>query len=310
MKDFLAVMAIGDAVAMRLEFVEHDPVTLEDLFYGPHPKFAEYQAGKYTDDTQMSLAHAELLLAADAPSNLQPDDFIRAWLSAFHRDPRVGYGRYMYRSLRSSKSVEDFCGSVDAARGTTSGAAMRVAPIGLLSDVAEVKYLAELQGRITHDTRTGATSALAMALAVHFLHHGGHKSDMADFIVHHLGADWQRQTNEEAADMGNGLTIVKQALNAVMQADSLSGVLVAAVNQGRQIDADTVCAIAMVIASRDPAMAIDLPQHLYDGLENGEYGLSYLQHMDAKLMHRLPPSQQYRQSPGRDRRGPKDVLQM
>lgn len=49
-------------------------------------------------------------------------------------------------------------------------------------------------------------------------------------------------------------------------------------------DVDTVAAIAMGAVSLSNQHHNDLPQTLYDGLENGTYGLEYLQELDERLV--------------------------
>src|ERR1700722_6603026 len=126
--DFLSLMAVGDAFGMKYEFVEHDiPIAADDLYYGTHPTFAEYQPAHYTDDTQMSLANAELLLRMPH-DKITSRDFVFAWIEAFRCDPRRGYSEFMFDVLSQNPSPEEFCARIDSSRGVTSGAAMRAAP--------------------------------------------------------------------------------------------------------------------------------------------------------------------------------------
>jgi hypothetical protein len=49
-------------------------------------------------------------------------------------------------------------------------------------------------------------------------------------------------------------------------------------------DVDTVAAIALAAGSCSPEIAQDLPVHLFDGLENGQYGRDYIHRLDTQLM--------------------------
>lgn len=290
-KNFLATMAIGDSYGMKYEFAVHaTDKTADDLFHGPHPKFTEYPVGHYTDDTQMSLANLELLMSG---SELTAQAFAEKWLEAFKRDPHHGYSRHMWKVLSESETADDFVASLDPSRGVTSGAAMRAGPFGLLSDIAEVKRLTELQARITHDTVAGVNAALAVALSVHYLHHGGARGGLDAFLASHIGADWNSAEKGYTEDTSNGLNIVTQALDAVKKANSLSGVLLNVVNHKEKSDTDTIAAIAMVIASRCNDLPDDLPQTLRDGVENGAYGRDYLAEVDKKAAAFFPATEIY-----------------
>lgn len=287
---FLEMMAIGDAFGMKYEFVEHaQDKTDADLTMGFHPKFEEYQRGMYTDDTQMSLGTLELLVEK-GPAAVNPDALIWQWLKAFKRDPRVGYSKHMYNVLTEAQNPDDFRAQLDPTRGHTSGAAMRAAPIGLLPDLDQVKKIAEMQARITHDTTTGVNSALAVALSVYYLHNGGKRDDLQGFLNAQIGADWDAPSSGYTEETGNGLKIVTQALKAVLEAKSYSGLLLSVVNNDAKSDTDTICAIAMAIASRCPEIRNDLPASLVNGLESNHFGADYLAAMDMKALKAFPPT--------------------
>lgn len=294
--EFLLLMAIGDAYGMKYEFVPHaQNITTADLAYGPHPKHTAYCQGDYTDDTQMALAIAELLIERSSSlSSLTETDFVEIWLEAFRRDPHVGYSKYMFKVISESQTADEFIDSLDPTLGVTSGAAMRAGPIGLLPDVADVIYLTKMQAKITHDTPAGVNSALAVALTVHFLHHGGARDKLDAFLEKHIGKGWDSAANGYSEDPHNGLKSVVQAIKAMRNAKTLSEVLLTAVNQEALSDTDTVCSLAMIMASRCSEIKNDLPPALYDGLESGVYGVDYLRDIDDKADKLFPPSAVYK----------------
>jgi len=49
-------------------------------------------------------------------------------------------------------------------------------------------------------------------------------------------------------------------------------------------DVDTVAAIALAAGSCSPEIAQDLPFHLVDTVENGQYGRDYIRQLDTQLM--------------------------
>lgn len=295
---FLELLAVGDAYGMKYEFVYHEgTATKADLFYGPHPKFSEYVAGHYTDDTQMSLANLELLLErVQALDSTSEDDFICAWLKTFQRDPHRGYSAHMWNVMSESSNVREFKRCVSPEKGVTGGAAMRAAPFGLLGDINQVKHLTALQACITHDTPCGITSALAVALSVHFLHHGGSRQDLCAFLAHHLGKGWQGEDNGYTAVPNNGLKIVQSALVALLDAHTLSDALLSVVNNEVISDTDTVCALTMAFVSRCGDIQDDLPLSFFTEIEGNAFGLDYLRSIDQRALSFFPSKGLYSRS--------------
>jgi ADP-ribosylglycohydrolase len=281
-------MALGDTYGMKYEFVEHEQNKgIEDLYYAPHPTFTDYKQGYYTDDTQMSLANAELLLSG---KTISVDSLILQWLNVFKRDPRVGYSKHMFGILNESLSPEAFLSNINPNIGVTGGAAMRAAPFGLSSDINEVKTMTVEQAMITHNTAVGLLSSEIVALSVHFLHHGGKRAVLSLFLTEQLGSYWN-QYSTTAID--NGLYIVYSGIDLLCKAKALSDILLGAVNQHPLSDTDTVCAIAMVMASRATDIVDDIPAVMHEELEAGSYGGSYLKKLDKDLLIAFPSTKMY-----------------
>lgn len=285
-KQFLSLMAIGDAFGMKYEFVNRaNDITVSDLQYGPHPSFKEYQAAHYTDDTQMSLANAELLLRyKNMPDKITDDIIISHWLAAFERDPRRGYSEYMYQVMQDAKDPADFKSRIDAKRGTTAGAAMRAAPFGFIDDLQILKSLTTQQARITHNTPDGVNSALAIAMTVHYLRLGGDLKNLRAYLNKHLGAEWNSHAHNNNTPANNGVRIATQAIDAIVNAESYTEILINAVNDNNASDTDTICALAMVMASQSSQVKNDLPPHLKFNLENGKYGSDFLFRFDRHFI--------------------------
>ena len=84
----LLELAIGDAYGAGFEYAPHAVFANNDVTgYIAHQKH-RISPGSYTDDTQMSLAIAELLVG-DAP--FTRESVAAAFVQVFHRDPREGY---------------------------------------------------------------------------------------------------------------------------------------------------------------------------------------------------------------------------
>ena len=178
--DFLLCMAVGDAYCMAAEYVDPDHPIVEEALkfekYLPHPvwgapranSFASLPrtgiaAGSYTDDTQMTLAVTESLLAY-RPSAF---DMAESFLRVYQRDPRAGYSNGFQRLLIESNG--DAHAFVTWLHGQNfsekNGAAMRAIPFGVLLDQGRTAGLerAEACAALTHLSPAGRLSARAIA---------------------------------------------------------------------------------------------------------------------------------------------------
>src|SRR5678815_1097808 len=156
----LVELAIGDAYAAAFEFVDQDLTREHQLAdYVRHPRH-QIEPGRYTDDTQMSIAVAELIVSG-AP--FTRENLADGFVQAFQRDQRVGYARGFHEFLTGVKDGADFLARIRPA-SDKNGGAMRAGPVGVFARVDEVRDKAGLQARLTHDTEEGATAAIAVAL--------------------------------------------------------------------------------------------------------------------------------------------------
>ncbi|MFD5243221.1 ADP-ribosylglycohydrolase family protein [Amycolatopsis sp. NPDC058340] len=281
----LVELAIGDAYGGSFEhaypsFVaEHNNLT----GYVPHHGQPGAPAGRYTDDTQMTIAIAEVLVSGLRWTPLLlAEQFVRA----YHRDPHDGYAPSFHRLLSEVRDGEELLRRLRP-QSDKSGAAMRAGPIGVLPTVDDVLYHAKLQARITHDTPAGIAAAQAAALAVHYCHHRvGPLSEIARWIEGILPEDvghggWALPWSGKVGPQG--WMSVRAALTTLANGRSLSGMLHSAV--ALTGDVDTVATIALAAASRSPEVAQDLPPVLWRDLENGEFGRDHLAALDERLLH-------------------------
>lgn len=277
----LLELAVADAYGAGFEYVEEPRVRrFNDLSqYHKHPKF-DIGNGKYTDDTQMSLAIAELLVekAEWTPLNIA-DKFVEV----FRRDPRKGYARGFYQFLSDVKTGEEFLNKIHP-DSDKSGAAMRASPIGFLPRINQVVEYATVQARLTHNTPQGINAAVASALMSHyFIHNLGRKKYLGTFIESIAEGDWSKPFKGEVSEKGHAS--VCAAITAITNGNSLSNILKRCVDFTG--DTDTVATIALAAASCSKEVKQDLPQHLADGLENGEYGKNYLIDLDKRLKNKF-----------------------
>jgi ADP-ribosylglycohydrolase len=275
----LVELAIGDAYGAGFEYADPAYVTRHNTLSGyvPHPRHHGIRPGSYTDDTQMTLALAELR-ASGAPWT--PESVASAFVTAFHRDRREGYARGFQAFLETVHTGAEFLARIRP-DSDKSGAAMRAAPAGLLPTVADVLHHTDVQAKVTHDTPDGVASARAAALAVHYCHHGlGPVVEVGSWIADRLGSGvWARPWRGKVGS--KGVMSVRAALTALAGGGSLSSVLRECV--AFTGDVDTVATVALAAASRSAEIRADLPAVLVDGLENGPFGRDHLARVDAQL---------------------------
>lgn len=160
--------AIGDALGFPFEgappeAIARVPQIAEDFVARPRGRF---QKGRWTDDTQMTLAVAEAIILAAGRVDGRA---IAHRLAALWKD-----GVILCAGQACTESVERLLQGVPwmsagAPIGNAgNGAAVRAAPLALLNydDLAKIPRDAEIQGVITHKDRRAQAGGAALAAAV------------------------------------------------------------------------------------------------------------------------------------------------
>jgi ADP-ribosyl-[dinitrogen reductase] hydrolase len=274
----LLELAIGDAYGAGFEDVDAEMIRQQNDLSGyvKHPRH-HIQPGCYTDDTQMSLAIAEAIVSGEpwAPA-LLAERFVKV----FQRDPREGYATGFSRFLRKVHDGEQFLKEINPT-SEKSGAAMRAAPIGVYPTVSLVIERCTMQAALTHNTPGGIHAAVASALMTHyFLYHLGSKSELGSFLETHVPGRWA--TPWTGIVKSQGWMSVQAAVTALLRCEAMRDVLKTCIQFSG--DVDTVAAIALAAGSCSAEIAQDLPVHLFDALENGQYGRDYIHLLDTQLM--------------------------
>lgn len=296
----LLEMAVGDAFGAGYEYVDDPPpVTLDNY---RQPKWPGMKRGCYTDDTQMAIALAELMLSDTiGGQQYKPDQWNHwyvacAFVETFMRDPRPGYAQGFYNLLKQLKQNVTAAERAGAFLRTIhphsakNGGAMRAGPIGLLPKTRDVIDRAMFQASLTHATQEGMAAAAASALMVHYFHYGhGPVTDLPFYLdelvpLSDMDSSWADPW--EGPVLAPGTQAVRAAITAIVPLDNLADILKTCVTFGG--DTDTVAAIAMCAASRSKDIARNLPKRLLLQLEGGKYGRDYLIGLDDKLMARYP----------------------
>jgi ADP-ribosylglycohydrolase len=269
-------IALGDAYGACFEYANPGPTRPNDLSgYPPHPRHHR-GPGRYTDDTQMSIAVAETLLGGDLSRSAFADAFVRC----FRRDPRNGYSHRMQAFIESCRDGADLLDRIRP-QSVKSGAAMRATPIGTLPDEEAVLRVASLQACITHDTSGGVASAQAVALAAHALRYDRcRRTELPVWIAARVTGVWDQPWTGRVGSAG--VDSARAAIWAVANHAGMAGLLKECVDLTG--DVDTVAAMALGIAACDKTMVHNVPRVLIDGLEDGSYGRRFLGQLGARLL--------------------------
>ncbi len=301
--DVLLRIAQADAYAAAVEYVDArtEPALLAQAGqldrYLQHPTHLALLPGRYTDDTQMSIAVAEVLLQPLATADgdaFTTDAFATAFYRCFARDPRPGYARGFQALLEKVTSAEELQATL-VPRSDKNGAAMRSVPLGVLADPTVVVAVARRQAAITHDTPGGRDASAIVALLSHFaLHDERPLAAALDFCVEHvpsaaaLAAPWSGPVGVPSNDRGGlgvGMCTAWAAHTLLVEETSLVGMMRRLVAWGG--DTDSVAAIAWGIASARLS-GEELPPFLEADLEvGGAYGARFLRALGAELMSRF-----------------------
>lgn len=294
-------MAIGDAFGARFENLKRGKIQLID-------QAGVYQGkNKYTDDTQMAIGIAELLISG---SPFTEENIADALLKAYRRDPRQGYSELTRRMLEEAEHGETFLHFLtdEELKGRKSdGAAMRALPLGMLADREAVIRSATKSAAITHGHPDALAATVGIALISHERYH--HKTSFPD-IVRNLPKIIPNLTREgrvylervisgeyspytilgESASYGVPYTeslILFGAVIAILTkfGESPGEALLRSVELGG--DTDTTASIVLGAAMIHPG-AGTLPLTLVKDLENEEYGRDYLTTLGDELTRRFP----------------------
>jgi ADP-ribosylglycohydrolase len=275
----LLELAVGDAYGAGFEYAPDDLVRKHNdaTRYLQHPRHRGTKPGMYTDDTQMSLAIAEGLVAGD---RWTPLHVAARFVDVFRRDPREGYASRFYAFLQSVVSGEEFLQRIRP-DSDKSGAAMRAAPLGVLPTVGQVLERCRVQADLTHNTPDGRNAAAAAALTSHYLLYDlGPLSRLGAFLVGQVPGQWDAPWSGQVGP--KGWMSVRAAVTAVGRCRRLSDLLRDCV--AFTGDVDTVAAIALAAASCSREYEQDLPPSLVGKLENGPYGRDYIVDLDRRLL--------------------------
>lgn len=274
--------AIGDAYGAGFEFKDLSFITENNILkqYFSHGLYSEIYR-QYTDDTQMAVAIAELLLEDE---EWTPEKVADKFVEVFHRDKRRGYSGRVYNALYKSLNGREFLNNINN-QSSGNGAAMRAYTLGYIKDLKLLKERVKIQAITTHDTHEGITGALRIALAAHYYLYVYENNDLSliQFVNENIGETGNYKIISPI-DM-HSFPTTNAVIPLVMGATSMRDSLIEGISYGG--DTDTVAELSMAILSVKNDCINDLPDFLFEELENGKYGKDYLISLDKKLMKKF-----------------------
>jgi len=296
-------MAIGDAFGAGFENRSRHEIDLSDGI------FRYRHSNRYTDDTQMAIGVAELLVSAEPFTEV---NLAESLLYAYKRDPRFGYSPVTTRMLQDSETGTEFLHTLtgDEIRERKSdGAAMRALPIGMISDREEVIRCAILSSRITHGHPDAIAATVGIALICHERYYSARSfpdiirdlpgliSDLTiegeEYLRRIIESGWSPDIIlQEHASYGVPYTESLILLGAVVAILARYGeepcqVLRESVLLGGDTDTTAAIALGASLISLG-SQGEGLPAELIAGLENGLYGRDYLIELGNRLDRRFP----------------------
>jgi len=242
-------LAIGDALGATVEFLTPNEIRHQ---HGAHRDITgggwlRLKAGKVTDDTTMSLALGEAILASGRVEAKAAADAFNAWMRA----KPVDIGNTVRRNLityRKTNNPEAPASEHDAG----NGAAMRTLPVALACfghSPAIAIAASRAQAHVTHHNELSDAACETLIFMVQDLISGRDACEVQheradDLVRRHPAFAWEKKP------IGNPSGYVVETIQAVFQAffgtSSFEECLIDVVNRGG--DADTTGAIAGMLA--------------------------------------------------------------
>lgn len=183
----LAGCACGDAMGMPTEGMSRKDI--DSLFpqgvrefYGATERDIfgrKMRAGEITDDTINTVLIAQMLAdTGGKPDTMRYLDYLRRWMKENPEKCRYVAGPNTLRALDALEKGTPL--ERAGIFGTTNGAAMKIGPVGIVSDYHDMQKLTDWVEQIckpTHNTSTAIAGAAAVAACVSYGIQGGNRPE-------------------------------------------------------------------------------------------------------------------------------------
>ncbi|MCB8875983.1 ADP-ribosylglycohydrolase family protein [Acidisoma silvae] len=169
-------LAIGDALGMPTQYTPRSLIAerygiLDSFQPGPDDNFISrgMAAGRVTDDTDQAVILGELLVAGQGA--VDPELFASRLLAWEKRMIEIGSHDLLGPSTRAALTLVagGMSTELTGRSGSTNGAAMRVAPVGIAFPAEPLSTIVDAvfqTGHVTHNTTVAIAGASAVAAAV------------------------------------------------------------------------------------------------------------------------------------------------
>lgn len=290
----LAGLAVGDALgalfeAQSAEYIRRRFPTTESLVLSPRSDLW------YTDDTQMAIGVAEALIA---DAEIVEERLCEAFVANYM--PNRGYGRGARAILDAMEDGEDYR-SVAASHfpggSFGNGAAMRVAPVGLMfrHDLVRTAEQARLSALPTHLHPLGIEGAqlIALAVALSSCETDFNRSRFVSILLTHcqttefqdrLNHSTRIENSNDLLELGNGIQAIDSVVTAItcfwLTPDSFEETIANAIFLGG--DTDTIAAMAGAISGAYLGLDRITPA-LVANLEDSPKGRDYILNLADRL---------------------------
>jgi poly(ADP-ribose) glycohydrolase ARH3 len=291
-------LAVGDGIGAPFE-----GLTPDSIFWG-YGSLAELVANRenetlhYTDDTEMMIGVAETLLE---DGELFEEPLLRAFAANYH--PERGYGRGARRVIEAMAQGGDW--RTVAAKhfpggSYGNGAAMRVAPVGLLfwNDLDRVMEEARYSALPTHVHPLGIEGAQLLAIAVALALRPGplerkpfyrelRRRATTEEFRWHLDMAARLRPGDSLAGLGNSLEAHRSVVTSIAcfttSPRSYEDAIARAIGLGD--DTDTLAAMAGALSGAHLGITA-IPRRLLDHLEDGPKGRTHIERLATQLFER------------------------
>lgn len=303
-QNLLLGIAVGDAFGAAFEGKYRKKVAKKFQLEYYRPGGRGWKKGKYTDDTQMSIAVSELILSQKEFSKY---NLAEQFLYVYRRNPHNGYGSSVKEGLRKSKDTNDFL-KIIPGNSSGNGACMRSSIIGILPKIKDVIYNAKINAEVTHNTPSAIASSVCVAAASHYFYYElGEPKKVFDYCINackgldEKSVDYFKKVKEmkeldpillfgeDKKDFGvpvNGMRTAGAVLYLIsLYYDNPVETLKQSILLGG--DTDSTASIALGIVSIRTGIGT-LPFFLFRDLENSGYGRDYLIDLGTKLFTLYP----------------------
>lgn len=251
----------------------------------------------YSDDTQMTIGVAEALIE---DGEIRASTLCRKFV--WNYVPARGYGRGARRILEAMEEGQDYVAvAEDVFPGGSygNGAAMRVAPVGLLfgHDSQKLSEQVALQSEVTHRHPLGVEGAQIVASAVaavlemdefdrkEFLSRIRSVCTQPEFLNR-----WERLSElqpQQIGELGNGIEATESVMTAVACFLAWPHSYVDAIGNAILLGGDTDTIAAMTAAISGAYLGIEaIPSAALAKLENDSKGRDYLFTLADRLFER------------------------